>query len=72
MIKQAFDTWKKKYDTNSMSESDYSWLSSAAEELGMRDFAQQVRQSKPTFKGEELYNSDNLTQIIIEEGLIKQ
>ncbi len=72
MIKKAFDTWKKKYDTNSMSESDYSWLSSAADELGMRDFAQQVRQSKPTFKGEELYNTDNLTKTNIEEGLIKQ
>ena len=72
MIKKAFDTWKKKYDTNSMSESDYSWLSSAADELGMKDFAQQVRQSKPTFKGEELYNSDNLTQTNSEEGLIKQ
>ncbi len=70
MIKQAFDTWKKKYDTNSMSESDYGWLSSAADELGMKDFAQQVRQSKPTFKGEELYNIDNLTQTNSEVGLI--
>ncbi|MBP6234879.1 MAG: Hsp70 family protein [Saprospiraceae bacterium] len=72
MIKQAFDIWKKNYDTNSMSESDYSWLSSAADELGMKDFAQQVRQSTPTFKVTELYNSDNLTQTNIEEGLIKQ
>lgn len=72
MIKQSFDIWKKKYDANLMSESDYSWLSSAADELGMKDFAQQVRQSKPTFKGEELYNLDNLTQTNSEEGLIKQ
>ena len=72
MIKQAFETWKKKYDTNSMSESDYGWLSAAADALGMKEFAQQVRQSKPTFKGEELYNSDNLTQTNIEESLIKQ
>jgi len=71
MIKKAFDTWKQKYDTNLMSESDYSWLSSAADELGMKDFAQQVRQSKPTFKGEELYNTENLTQTHIEEGLTK-
>jgi molecular chaperone DnaK len=72
MIKQAFDNWKNKYDTNSMSDSDYSWLSSAADELGMKDFAQQVRQSKPIFKGEELYNRNNLTKTNIEEGLIKK
>jgi hypothetical protein len=38
---------KIKFDSNQMSESDYSWLASAADELGMRDFAQQVRESKP-------------------------
>jgi membrane protein len=72
MIQQAFDTWKRKFDTNQMSESDYSWLSSAADELGMRDFAQQVRESKPQFKGEKLYNSENLTITSREEGLIKK
>lgn len=71
MIQQAFDTWKRKFDTNQMSESDYSWLSSAADELGMRDFAQQVRESEPQFKGEKLYNSENLTITSREEGLIK-
>ena len=55
-----------------MSESDYSWLSSAADELGMRDFAQQVRESKPQFSGEKLYNSENLTVTSKEEGLIKK
>ena len=70
-IQQAFDTWKGKFDTNQMSESDYSWLSSAADELGMRDFAQQVRESKPQFSREKLYNSENLTVTSREEGLIK-
>jgi molecular chaperone DnaK len=55
-----------------MSESDYSWLSSVADELGMRDFAQQVRDSKPKFNGEKLYNSENLTITSIEEGIIKK
>jgi molecular chaperone DnaK len=68
MIQKAFDTWKRKFDTNQMSESDYSWLSSAADELGMRDFAQQVRESKPQFNGEKLYNSENLTITSREEG----
>lgn len=71
MIRKAFDKWKQKFDTNSMSESDYSWLSSAADELGLRDIAQQVRQSQPKFQGEGLYNSDNLTKSYSEEGIVK-
>lgn len=72
MIEKAFETWKQKFETNTMSESDYSWLSSSADELGMRDFAQQVRESKPQFTGEKLYNIENLTVTSNEEGLIKQ
>lgn len=72
MIERAFELWKRKYDSNQMSESDYSWLSSAADELGMRDFAKQVRESKPHFSGEQLYNSENLTITLREEGLIKR
>jgi len=72
MIEKAFETWKRKFETNQMSESDYSWLSSAANELGMSDFARQVRDSKPQFSGEKLYNSENLTVTSREEGLIKR
>lgn len=72
MIEKAFENWKRKFDANQMNESDYSWLSSAADELGMKDFAQQVRESKPQFSGEKLYNSENLTVTSREEGLIKQ
>jgi len=61
MIKKAFETWKQKFNTNQMSESDYGWLSSAAEELGMRDFAQQVRDSKPKIRNEYDYKDENLT-----------
>ncbi|SDA95026.1 Molecular chaperone DnaK (HSP70) [Algoriphagus alkaliphilus] len=72
MIQKAFESWKRKFESNRMSESDYSWLSSAADELGMRDFAQQVRDSKPKFNGEKLYNSENLTITSREEGIIKK
>ncbi len=72
MIEKSFETWKRKFENNQMSESDYSWLSSAADELGMRVFAQQVRDSKPKFSGEKLYNSENLTVTSREEGLIKR
>ena len=72
MIEKAFETWKQKFETNQMSESDYSWLSSAADDLGMQEFARQVRDSKPQFSGEKLYNSENLTITSREEGLIKK
>jgi molecular chaperone DnaK (HSP70) len=71
MIQKAFEKWKNKFETNRMSESDYSWLSSAADELGMIDFAQQVRDSKPQFNTDKLYNDANLTVTSREEGLVK-
>jgi len=71
-IEKAFEIWKKKFDSNRMNESDYSWLASAADELGMRDFSQQVRESQPKFTGEKLYNTENLTVTNKEEGLVKQ
>lgn len=61
MIQKAFDIWKKKFEVNRISQSDYSWLSSAADKLGMKDFAQHVRDSEPKFNSEKLYNSENLT-----------
>jgi molecular chaperone DnaK len=72
MIQKAFESWKRKFESNRMSESDYSWLSSASEELGMREFAQQVRDSKPKIYGEKLYNSENITITSREEGIIKK
>jgi molecular chaperone DnaK (HSP70) len=71
MIQKAFELWKKKFDTNRMNESDYSWLSSAADELGIRDFAKRVRESKPQFNEDRLYNADNLTVTVTEIGLRK-
>jgi molecular chaperone DnaK (HSP70) len=68
MIQKAFDTWKRKFETNQMNESDYSWLSLAADELGMRDFAQQVRDSKPRLTDGKMYNTENLTVTSREEG----
>ncbi|GIV29799.1 MAG: molecular chaperone DnaK [Bacteroidia bacterium] len=72
MIEKAFEIWKQKFETNQMSESDYSWLAAAADELRMREFAQQVRDSKPQFNNEKLYNPENLTITSREEGLIKK
>lgn len=72
MIEKAFDIWKEKYESNNLHEYEYSWLSSAAEELGMRDFARQVRDSKPKKSNEKLFNYDNLTITQKEESLVKK
>lgn len=71
LIQKAFNTWKDKFDRNKMDENEYSWLSSVAEELGMRDFAERVRESKPKFQGDKLYNPENLTVTFNQEGLMK-
>ena len=72
MIQKAFDIWKKKFETNAIHKNDYGWLASAADELGMRDYARMVRDSKPDNKADGLYNSDNLTITSREDGLIKK
>ncbi|MDH8702035.1 molecular chaperone DnaK [Dysgonomonadaceae bacterium PH5-43] len=72
MIKKAFEIWKNKYERNRLHDNEYGWLVSVAEELGMREYAKQVRNSKPKFTGEKFYNSENLTKISTEEGLIKK
>lgn len=71
LIKQAFDKWKFKFDSNQMNESDYSWLSSAAIDLGMKDFAKQVKDSQPKTTSSKLYNTNNLTSTFIEAGIAK-
>jgi tetratricopeptide (TPR) repeat protein len=61
LLESAYDKLMQKWRTNTMSESDYSWLSSAASKLGHRDVALQVRQSQPKFEEEKYYNEENLT-----------
>lgn len=70
LIKRAFDKWKLKFDSNQMNDSDYSWLSSAAIDLGMKDFAKQVRDSQPKTTTSKLYNTNNLTSTFIESGIV--
>jgi molecular chaperone DnaK len=72
MKRKAFNIWKAKYDTNQMGESDYSWLSFVADNLGMKDFAQQVRESKPRINPDTLYDKENLTQIKQQEQIGKR
>lgn len=72
MINKSFDAWKNKFEQNQLREWEYSWLASAAEELGMYDFAQQVRDARPRSSGEKMYNSDNLPVTLREARIINR
>lgn len=71
MIKQSFEIWKEEFNTNRLSQTNHSWLTSAALKLNMHDFAKKVSEATPRFKGDSLYNIDNLTKTNQEEGLEK-
>ena len=45
-----------------MSEVDYGWLASLAEDMGKYDIAKEVRASKPVKQGENWFNDENLTK----------
>lgn len=62
LLQQAYDTLMQKWRTNTMSSSDYSWLSSVADKLGHKDIALQVRQSEPNLEDDKYYNDENLTK----------
>lgn len=59
---QAYEKLLQRWKTDTMSESDYSWLSYVANQLGHRDIAAQVRSSVPKLETESYYNEDNLTR----------
>lgn len=60
-IRKAYNIWKNLYDTGTLNKVDYTWLPSAAIELGYSAFAEEVRK-----KGNEIdsiYNPENTTVI---------
>ncbi len=60
LINKAFETWQKKYAANNMADYDYGWFSCCAEYLQMYDLAREIIASKPDFKIDDEYDSDNL------------
>ena len=60
MVKRAFEIWKQRYETQSLSNSEYGWLSSCARYLGKHDLAQEVSNAKPHRQIEKGYNAQNL------------
>ncbi|MDW8159212.1 MAG: hypothetical protein RML72_10115 [Bacteroidia bacterium] len=62
MIKKAFEIWKRKFETNQLSRNEYGWLASAANKLGMHDFAKLVSNTEPQrLKSSKFYDYENLT-----------
>ena len=59
---EAYDILYKKWKGGSLRDFEYSWLVNAAQSLGLKSVAQEVRQSKPKLNQESFYNEDNLTR----------
>ena len=59
----AYDVYVQRWKSNSLHSSDYGWFASAAEELGKRDKAYEIRSAKPQIGQINYYDEENLTQI---------
>lgn len=71
LLKEAFDRWQNKFETNQMAKSDYSWFASCARALGKHDYATHIEESEPRENLDRIYNSENLTQLKQEKGIQK-
>lgn len=58
----AYDVYEQRWKSNSLHSSDYGWYASAAEELGKRDKAYEIRSAKPQIDQTNYYDEENLTQ----------
>ena len=58
---KAFEIFDEKWRHNRLSDWEWGWFASVADELGKHDLASEIRQSKPRLKEEKYYNPDNLT-----------
>lgn len=58
----AYDVYEQLWKTNSLHRSDYGWFASAAEALGKKDRAYEIRSAEPKIEQTNYYNEENLTQ----------
>lgn len=58
----AYDVYEQRWRSNTLSSSDYGWFASAAEELGKKDRAYEIRNAKPKMEQTTYYDEANLTQ----------
>ena len=59
---QAYELLLRKWKTDTLADYEYSWLSSIASDLGFREVAREVRQSKPENGQDRFYDDENLTR----------
>ena len=58
----AYEVYEQRWKSNSLNGSDYGWFASAAEELGKKDKAFEIRGAKPKIEQTNYYDEENLTQ----------
>ncbi|MGL5705860.1 MAG: Hsp70 family protein [Tannerellaceae bacterium] len=61
-FKKAYESFKKDWDTKSLSNNSCGWFAAAAEELGQDEFAKEIRNSKPHVDADAYYDKDNLSK----------
>lgn len=59
---KAYDILIKKWKSSNISDTEKSWLVSIAEELGKKEEAQEIRNSREKREEDKYYNEDNLTR----------
>lgn len=62
-IRKAYNIWKSRYDAGTLSKVDYTWLPSAATELGYFAFAEEVGKKGNEILNNGFYNVENTTVI---------
>ena len=60
-FQRAYDLFLREWKTKSLDSYAYGWFASVAEELGLDDFACEIRRSTPGQQAESYYDSSNLT-----------
>ena len=58
---KAFEIFDERWRRKRLSDWEWGWFASVADELGKHDLASEIRQSKPRLEDEKYYNPDNLT-----------
>lgn len=61
-FQRVYDMMMPQWQDGSLGDYGYGWLARVAEELGRRDEARRIRESKPGTQADKYYDEDNLTR----------
>lgn len=71
-IRKAYEILKRRFERNTLSLNDYGRLEDASNLLGLKDFAEKVRYSKPDVNTNNFFTNSNLTKSKINDKLLNE